>query len=136
MQDVSFVIGEKTPDNVLVAFLEGWRKHFGLPEMIIVDQGEEFGGVFTEYCHSHGCLVHPIDSKSPWQNGKTERHGGLWKVTYDKDKDMVQPRNEFETRCLVSETTENKNRYSNRSGFFTTPKGVWKQLEAASLNCK
>ena len=30
---------------------------------------------------------------------------------------MVQPRNEHETRCLVSETTENKNRYANRSGF-------------------
>ena len=37
------------------------------------------GHEFTTYVGQNGCLQHPIDSQSPWQQGRTERAGGSLK---------------------------------------------------------
>ena len=51
-------------------------KHYGWPEIIVHDQGPEFvGNEFQNSAGAAGVLTMPIDSQSPWQNGKTERAG-------------------------------------------------------------
>ena len=66
-------------------FAKFWVQPYGLPELIVVDQGPEFTGhEFREFWKQHGVLVHFTDSKSPWQNGPTERAGGIFKEILDK----------------------------------------------------
>ncbi|CAE7807940.1 unnamed protein product [Symbiodinium sp. CCMP2592] len=51
-----------------------WVQPFGVPELILCDQGPEFTG---EQCQEHlsqlGAAIHYTDGASPWQNGKAER---------------------------------------------------------------
>ena len=48
------------------------------------DGGSEFLGDFEKSTELNGILQVVIDSDSPWQNGKCERHGGLLKDLLDK----------------------------------------------------
>jgi len=57
-----------------------WMLPFGLPEIIVMDQGSEFRGEeFVDWFREQGILVHVTDAQSPWQNGPTERSGGIVK---------------------------------------------------------
>ena len=114
---VEVLDGPPDQQRCLEAFRKTWCRHFGTPQFIITDQGPEFGREFQEYFEERGCLQHRIDSRSPWQNGRTERHGGIWKATYFKAAEMTYPINESDFKELVDQVTESKNRYSNRSGY-------------------
>ena len=64
-----------------------------------------------------GVLTMPIDSQSPWQNGKTERAGQSFKhQLWDLDEEChIEGETEFE--AAVVECCDARNRYCNRSGF-------------------
>ena len=53
---------------------------FGCPDVLVLDPGGEFEGYFTEQAQARGITILPTDTASPWQNGRTERAGGLWKM--------------------------------------------------------
>ena len=59
----------------------------------------------------------PIDSQSPWKNGKTERAGQSFKhQLWDLDEECpIEGETEFE--AAVAECCDAKNRHFNRSGF-------------------
>ena len=46
LQDV-VLVDNKTPSEVLRRFSDSWRKHFGLSDVLVADQGEEFSGTFS-----------------------------------------------------------------------------------------
>ena len=109
-----------TPEHVLEVFSECWLGVFGTPEVVICDQGIEFRASrasFKDRLRERGCVVHIIDVRSPWQNGKTERHGGWWKELFRKAVELERPQSEGETNLTIATATEQKNRYSNRSAF-------------------
>ena len=57
-----------------------WAKHYGMPELLITDQGpESIATKFISYVAGSGTLQHTIDSQSPWQHGRTERAGASLK---------------------------------------------------------
>ena len=57
-----------------------WVKHYGWPEVLVHDQGPEFmGRECQNLAGTAGVLTMPIDSQSPWQNGKTDRAGQSFK---------------------------------------------------------
>ena len=64
-----------------------------------------------------GVLTMPIDSQSPWQNGKAERAGQSFKhQLWDLDEEChIEGETEFE--AAVAECCDARNRYCNRSGF-------------------
>ena len=68
-----------------------WVKHYGWPEIIVHDQGPEFmGNEFHNPAGAACVLTMPIDSQSPWQNGKTERAGQSFKhQLWDLDEDVT-----------------------------------------------
>ena len=80
-QQVKFLAGtgQKTPENVWSTFIDAWARTFGFPEIMVLDPGTEFMRKFQEMMESYGVAVFPIDAKAPWQNGRTERAGDLWK---------------------------------------------------------
>ena len=64
-----------------------------------------------------GVLTMPIDSQSPWQNGKTERAGQSFKhQLWDLDEEC-HIEGETESEAAVAECCDARNRYCNRSGF-------------------
>eukprot|EP00973_Karenia_brevis_P009212 1248943-Karenia_brevis.AAC.1 len=70
-------VPNKNPINVARAFASVWVKHYGMPELLITDQGGEFtGSEFTTYIAEHAGLQPFIDAQPPWQQGRTERAGG------------------------------------------------------------
>ena len=79
-QVIGWARGRKTPLEILSLFVHEWVKHYSWPELIVCDQGKEFlGEDFSDFCGQNGSLVHVVDAKSPWQNGRTERAGGAFK---------------------------------------------------------
>ena len=99
-------------------FKIAWVKHHGWPGIIVHDQGpESMGNEFQNPAGSAGVLTMPIDSQSPWQNGKTERAGQSFKhQLWDLDEEChIEGETEFE--AAVVECCDARNRYCNRSGF-------------------
>ena len=82
-------------------------------------------------------MVHQIASKAPWQQGKTERHGGpLQGFAIEKSRSEVVITEEEERRQLMMEVEQAKNRYSNRSGFVPIQRqiGQWPWLPTSLLS--
>ena len=95
-----------------------WVKHHGWPEIVIHDQGPEFmGHDFQNAMAAQGILIVPIDSQSPWQNGKPKRAGASFKLQlWDMDEEChIEGQDEFEDAC--AECCDARNRYCNRSGY-------------------
>ena len=55
---------------------ERWIQYFGPPMLIIADQVKEFVGTqFKEFTNANSILLHIIDVRAQWQNGRTENYG-------------------------------------------------------------
>ena len=46
-------------------------------------RGTEFLAHFEKYLVEHGVEVDQAALESPWQNGRCERHGGIWKEIFE-----------------------------------------------------
>ena len=107
-----------TAEKTFSFLLATWVDAYGWPEVIVCDQGkeffgEEFGGQFQQ----HGVLVHIIDSKAPWQNGSTERAGGVLKELLDKTINETAVDTEEEYLVAASAALAARNSRADRSGF-------------------
>ena len=76
---------DKTAATVSKCLNERWIQYFGPPLVIIADQGKEFVGThFKEFTNANSILLHIIDVRAPWQNGRTERHGDIYKKIFER----------------------------------------------------
>lgn len=108
----------KTSLNVWVCFATNWIKFFGPPEILVTDQGTEFLGLdFMERAAASGITQLPINSKAPWENGRTENAGFHWKLCMAKAILNDPPRSDGEHLALAAQVTASRNRCINRSGF-------------------
>ena len=77
-----------TAKTVMKEFKIAWVKHYGWLEIIVHDQGPAFmGNEFQNPAGAAGVLTMPIDSQSPWQNGKQkgpESHSNINSGTWMK----------------------------------------------------
>ena len=88
---------------------------FWKPVTIIADLGTEFTGTdFQETCDRAGIFVHFCDSKAPWQNVRTGRHGDLMKKLIVKANFEYTPDDVEDWLQLVAECNSAKNRLSKR----------------------
>ena len=70
----------KTAKEVKNVFWSEWLKHYGCPQLIILDRGKElFGNQFQDGVGGVGIALNFTDPESPWQNSRTERAGGIFK---------------------------------------------------------
>ena len=91
---------------------------FGVPAIIIVDQGREFfGEEFSQRVMEMGILVHFTDTNSPWQNSRTEKAGGTFKEKLKMVLDEVSAMTLQDLDLCLKETCIARNRAFNRSGF-------------------
>ena len=74
-QLVGHVGAGKSSEVAWQAFVRAWARIFGMPEVVVVDPGTEFQGVFAENMQNNGTCLFPTDARAPRQNGRTERAG-------------------------------------------------------------
>eukprot|EP00971_Amphidinium_carterae_P179080 3552057-Amphidinium_carterae.1 len=58
---------ERSAAKVWSSFCRTWIRYFSCPSVVIIDEGNEFAGVFSMSLGQLGCMHHTTDSKSPWQ---------------------------------------------------------------------
>ncbi len=104
-------------DHVWMKFYQCWVRIFGMPELLVMDQGREFVGPFSKLAAEHGALVKVIGARAPWQQGRTERHGGLAKEIFVKVREEMSPAGFDEWTACIYAVEAAKNRLFNRSGY-------------------
>ena len=137
-QQVKIVCGDntKTAENVWNTFLDTWVRVFGLPDILVLDPGTEFEGAFTEWAQAYGITILPCDRESPWQNGRTERAGGLWKEQLKIASRESTPVTRTEWTALGALCVQARNRFQNRSGYSPTQRvfGISQRLPNSLLS--
>ena len=60
--------------HAYTTFYENWTATFGLPEILVTDNGTEFiDNEITKLCHLYKTKHKPRTSHAPWNNGLGER---------------------------------------------------------------
>ena len=104
-------------EEVWNRFMKSWGRTFGIPEVVVVDQGREFLGAFATRINEAGAVVKTIGARAPHQQGRTERHGGLAKSMFLKMREEMRPDSRQEWETMIHATEGAKNRLYNRSGY-------------------
>ena len=67
--------------------------------------------------NANSIVLHIIDVRAPWQNGRTERHGDIYKKTFERARWLHSLSSSVALQRLAMECNAAKNRLSNRSGY-------------------
>ena len=109
-----------------------WLKHCDAMEVLIVDQGTEFGADFQHLCQSRGILPVVTDLETPWQNSFIDRCGVLFKMAFEKACSLEAPTTEVEVNELIDFTFAELNRRVGRAGFSPGQRVFGRQLRVLS----
>ena len=110
-------VESREPSSVWRAFWAVWARTFGMPQYVAIEEGLEFRGSFSQWCSHFQTVVFRSAARSPWQQGKVERHGGVIKEILAKAREAAVPTSDEELKAVLYECECAKNRFSNRSGF-------------------
>ena len=113
---------EKTAEEAWRKFWKCWARHFRPLEIIVTDAGSEFSKEFCRRAADRGIVTRQIGSRAPWQQGITERQGGLAKLLFERVREEVCPTDLGEWSTALRETEAAKNRLYHRSGFTPAPR--------------
>ena len=72
--------GMPSSRTCLTALQQHWCAWAGTPKRIVLDRGLHNQGVFLHWAKGQGIDLRDAGVESPEQIGRTERHGGLWKI--------------------------------------------------------
>ena len=101
-------------------------------EVLIMDQGTEFGADFQHLCQSRVNLPAETDSETPWPNSVVERHGALFKMAFEKACRLEAPTTEAEVNELIDFTFAELSRRVGRAGFSPGQRVFGRQLRLSS----
>ena len=62
-------------EHVWWKFMKAWGRIFGIPEMVVMDQGREFLGAFSTRINEAGAVVKTIGARATRKNGEARRIG-------------------------------------------------------------
>ena len=130
------MVENKEPDRLRGTFWKVWARTFGLPQYVTVDEGREFRGGFTRLCGDAGVVMFRAAARAPWQQGKVERHGGVFKMMLEKSREELPPTSQEELVQMLYACENAKNRFSNRSGYGPTQRqiGQWPRMPSSLLS--
>lgn len=129
-------VENKEPERLWATFWKVWARTFGTPQYVTVDEGREFRGGFTRLCGDAGVVMFRAAARAPWQQGKVERHGGVFKMMMEKSREEMPPTSHEELVQLLYACESAKNRFSNRSGYSPTQRqiGQWPRMPCSLLS--
>ena len=112
------ILKNKTADAVRRCYRRLWVRPFGPPRKLVSDLGREFTGAgFTKRVVADGTIHEFTSAESPWQNARTERHGGIVKTLIAKSRVDAPPDDLPDLEELVTQCVVAKNKLTNKSGF-------------------
>ena len=118
LYQVCVPLKQATARRIRKAYRRSWLRNFGAPQRLICDQGTEFQGQeFSTHLEGDGTLLEVTPTDSPWQNARTERHGGTVKLMFSKARLGLKLANREEREELLQACNTAKNRYSLVGGF-------------------
>ena len=82
---------------------------YGSPRVVTCDGGQEFVSHFERGLELFGIFQHTVNADSPWENGRAERHGGLFKDLMEKGSERHVILNREDLDLLASEVIARKN---------------------------
>ncbi|CAE7633612.1 GIP [Symbiodinium pilosum] len=100
-----------------VAYRRYWKRWAGSPVKAWTDAGPEFGEYFTSALEGDGTWHEVTASHSPWQNGVVERHGGAWKVAFNKALLGLVLESKMEVEELCDQITQAHNTMTRKGGY-------------------
>ena len=103
-------------EDIAEAFANGWLQWAGAPRFVLVDLDSGFKDRFLTLMNERSILVRATAGQAHWQNGVAERHGGSWKMIWEK---FVQDYMVFEDEMseAMGMVSDAKNQLRNRSGY-------------------
>ena len=111
-------IVNKQANTVFVEFSRSWIAHYGPAALLVADQGREFiGHQFADALGQMGVPIYYTNARSPWENGRTERAGGIFKSRLETTLHEIGATTDTEVRAAIYEVVVAHNRFYNRSGF-------------------
>ena len=60
-------VKNRVPKHVMHVFVDMWLTHYGVPEIVMVDQGGEFESTFAQECEEFGIDIRVTGSHAGWQ---------------------------------------------------------------------
>ena len=109
-------IRDKSGDTAAKTVCEHWIQYFGPSLVIIPDQGPEFmGQEFKDRYSANSIMLHATDVRTPWQNGRAERHGDIFKKILEEAMWLQAPSSADAFKIMIAECNAAKNRLSNKS---------------------
>ena len=123
---------DMTATETLSTLRQFWLKHYDAMEVLIMDQGTEFGADIQHLCQSRENLPVETDSETPWPNSVVERHGALFKMAFEKACNLEAPTTEAEVNELIDFTFAELNRRVGRAGFSPGQRVFGRQLRLSS----
>ena len=109
-----------------------WLKHYDAMEVLIMDQGTEFGADFQHLSQSRRILPVVNDLETPGQNSVIERHGALFKMAFEKACSLEAPTTEAEVNELIDFEFAELNRRVGRAGLSRGQRVFGRQLRLPS----
>ena len=99
------------------ALLQGWFAPYGPPEVVTCDKGVHNQGKLKDLLRTHGIRLRYTGIEAPFQLGRGERQGSLFKdlvATAIEERQIVGV---YEMKCLIAEMCVVKNMKLNHNGF-------------------
>ena len=109
--------GPPASQAVLRHFLASWSSWAGLPKSIQVDRGKEYLAHFADYLKEFGVEQETTPLEAPWQNGKVERLGGLWKELFFKVVQEAQIQGIDDVSLACSIISQCRNSFPRANGY-------------------
>ena len=132
--------GVPTAQNVLHAFTHTWTSWAGWPHVVRVDRGKEFMSVFADGLTNHGVELDGIPLEAPWQLGKCEKRGGLWKEVWRRvvEDTQVSGLEQVRTTSTIVSQVLNETRTSrdsrHLSGYSVLTRSGFRRIYSKTAN--
>ena len=107
----------KQARHVRNAFRKSWKRWVGAPIRAFTDGGPEFEAEFEHGLQLDGTFGDKAAAYAPWQNGLTERKGGVWKLAFQKALLDASPRSKQEVQELVDNVNVAVNTMTRKDGY-------------------
>eukprot|EP00971_Amphidinium_carterae_P046007 905357-Amphidinium_carterae.1 len=101
-----------------------WGSHY---QQVVQLKSKQASIVWKGFCEAwsdfgaavsaHGSLLVTVNTRTPWEAGKTEKGGGLWKDLFRLVVEQERPVDSDEVQTLISLVTAQRNSNMNRAGF-------------------
>ena len=109
--------GPPASKAVLRHFLTVWSSWAGLPYSAQVDRGKEYLAYFSDHLKTYGVEQETVPLEAPWQNGKVERAGALWKEILYKTVQEMQLQGLDDMILATTIITQCRNSFPRPNGY-------------------